>query len=171
MQIEFLKQQVGNNREVEVENTDYNDKMARKQIQWGKLNETFQLDSSEMVALKQILRSQGEKLQQLRRENRHAKVEKETKTEAINKLNITCQELNEKFKKMLNQTDSAQNRLRQLDELVEAEEKSLNLVDVELSRLCQMLYRSKQILQQWQSEHKLVEVSVQVLLWFGIHYP
>lgn len=159
MQAVFLKQQIGNNREIELENTEYNDKMARKQIHLGQVNETFQLHSNEMVTFRQILRSQSEKLQQLRRKNRQAVLERETKGEVIKKLYATCEELSAKLKKMRNQTDSAQNRLKQLDELVEAEEKSLTSVEVEVARMSQMLYRSKTILQQWQSEHKLVEVN------------
>lgn len=163
MQIVFLKQQIGNNTEIELESNSFNDKVARKQHHLGQLNETFQLDSNELITFKQILRSQSEKLQQMRRQNRQTIIEREAKVEAINKLNTTCQELGEKLKKIINQTDSAQNRLKQLDELVEAEEKSLNCVEVELARLSQMLYRSKSILQQWQSEHKLVEVSANAL--------
>lgn len=158
----FLNQQIGNNHEIELENTDYNDKMARKQIHLGQANETFQLHSNEMVTFRQILRGQSEKLQQLRRKNRQTVLEREAKAEVIKKLQSTCEELSEKLKKMRNQTDSAQNRLKQLDELVEAEEKSLNCVELEVARMSQMLYRSKTILQQWQSEHKLVEVNAQM---------
>lgn len=163
MQNVFLTQQIGNNREIEVETRDFNDKMARKQIQLSQLTEAFQLDSNEIGTFKQILRNESEKLQQLRHKNRQIIVEKEAKTETINKLNDTCQELGEKIKKMVNQNDSAQNRLKQLDELVEAEEKSLNCVETELTRLSQMLFRSKSILQQWQSEQKLVDVSVNII--------
>lgn len=162
MQNVFLTQQIGNNREIELETRDFSDRTARKQIQLGQLNEAVQLESNEMVTYKQILRNEGEKLQQLRHKNRQLIVEKEAKTESINKLSGTCQELSEKIKKMLNQSDGAQNRLKQLDELVEAEEKSLNCVEVELARLSQMLFRSKSILQQWQSEQKLVDVSVNI---------
>lgn len=164
MQLVFLKQQVGNNREIELEKSDYNDKIARKQIQLSQLDDTLQLESNEMITFKQILRGQSEKLQQLRRKNRQSIVETEAKGEAINRLIVTCQELSEKMEKMVNHTESAQNRLKQLDELVEAEEKSLSCVEVELTRLSQMLYRSKQILQQWQNEHKLVEVSANHIL-------
>lgn len=159
MQLVFLKQQVGNNREIELEQSDYNDKIARKQIQLSQLDETLQLESNEMITFKQILRNQSEKLQQLRRKNRQSIVNTEAKGKATNQLMVTCQELSDKMDRMVNHTENAQNRLKQLDELVEAEEKSLGCVEVELARLSQMLYRSKQILQQWQNEHKLVEVS------------
>lgn len=159
MQIVFLKQQIENNREIESENVENNDRIARKQIQLSQLNETVQLESNEIITLKQILRSQSTKLEQLRRKNRQTIIERETKIEAIATLSTTCQELSEKIKKMADQKDSAQSRLKELDHLFESEEKSLNCIELELSRLSQMLYRSKQILQQWQNEDKLVEVS------------
>lgn len=162
IQTVFLQQQIGNNRDIELDSGECNDRIARKQIQFGRLNDAFDLDTSEWNTAKQILRSQSEKLQQLRRQNRQAMIDREAKNKAIAALKGTCEELSDKLKKMHNQSDSAQNRLKQLDELVEMEEKSLNDVETELVRLSQMLFRSKSVLDQWQSEHKLVEVSVEL---------
>lgn len=159
MRTDFLRQHIQNNEEIEAENKEFTEKITRQQFELGELNDAIQLDSTEVDACTRGMRNANEKLQQMRRKNRHTIVEREAKEKAVADLNVTCQESEEKLKKMTNQMTNAQNRMKQLDDLVENGEKSLNCVEMELSRMSEMLFRSKSILQQWQNEHKLVEVS------------
>lgn len=157
-QNEFLLQQKQNNRESELAINELNEATVRLRAQLGQLNETVQLKGSDLISMKRMLQSQNHQLQLQRQQNRKTTIECETKRKTIEELKGVNANLGEKLKKLSDKQGNALDRLKHLDDLAEAEEKALANVEMEIQRMSQLVYRSQQVLQQWQCDSKSVEV-------------
>lgn len=122
-QIEFLNQQINNNKESELSIENLNHETAGIRLRLAQIHDDVQLKSNELITAKRLLQNQSNHLQQIRQKNRQAIIEREAKTKAIDELKTITTELNEKLKKFSNKRGNAQDRLKHLDELVEVKKK------------------------------------------------
>lgn len=157
-QVEFLNHQIKNNQESEYMISELNGQISKIRTQLTRNNELIQLKSNDMIGLKRQLQHNTNVLQQMRQKNHKASIEREMKAREIEKLKQIVEELTNKINKIADEKDNANYRLRHLDELFCDEEKAIQLITLESSRLSQMLHRSSQILQQQHDEQKLLEV-------------
>lgn len=118
-QMEFLEQQLQNNRETERAIAQLNDDQARVRTELHECTEDVTLRINEYVTLKKLLQNTTNRLQQRRHRNRLAAKEQREKEAAVEKTTRTYAELREKFEQFQGRRFNAQERLRHLDELVE----------------------------------------------------
>lgn len=165
-QTEFINQQLENNKESEYAIKQLNHEVAAIRIQLHQCNEAIQLHTNEYITMKRQLQHETNLVQQIRQKNRQMTIECEIKTKDIEKMKAIVTDLIEKMAKIKSQKNSAEARLRHLDELYDHEQKSVHNVNAETARLSQMLFRSSQVLGQWREEQKLAEVMYRELLSF-----
>lgn len=157
-QTEFLDQQIQNNKESEYMITELNEQISKVRNLLTRNTEENQLKTNELITLRRQLQHDTNILQQVRQKNQKATIEYDAKTKQIGKLKEINDDLTSKVGKIHNETNNAEIRLRHLDELFEDEEKSIHAIELEMSRLSQMVYRSSQMIQQQHNEQKLIEV-------------
>lgn len=157
-QTEFLDQQFVNNKESEYAIDQLNEQIGQVRGQLNQINDAIQLDANELIGMKRLIQSETNRLQQIRQKNRQIKIDCEAKAKATQKLKTIVEDLMEKLQQIRNQKSSAEDRLRHLDELYEHEENAMHNLELEMSRLSQMSYKSQQVLQQWENEEKTIEV-------------
>lgn len=157
-QTEFLNQQITNNKESEFMISELNEQISKVRSQLTQYHEEIQLKANDLITLRRQLQNDTNCLQQMRQKNHKAAIELDSKTKQIAKLKEVVDELSSKMGKIQNEKDNSEDRLRNLDELFEDEEKSIHAIELEMARLSQMVYRSSQLIQQQHNEQKLIEV-------------
>lgn len=138
--------------------SELNEQISSVRIQLNQYNEELQLKANDLITLRRQLESDTNGLQQMRQENHKATIEHDAKTKQIAKIKAVVDELSSKVKRIQNERDNSEYRLRHLDELFEDEEKAIRAIELEMTRLSQMVFRSSQLIQQQNNEQKLIEV-------------
>lgn len=100
-----------------------------------------------------------QRLNQQRQKNRQNTLEKEKKIVMLEHEKKLYADLCAKEEKFRNKNFNAQDHLRQLDEMLEAEEKNIRILQQELTRFAGALFRSQQQLSSFQSDDKILHVS------------
>lgn len=167
-QVEFLEQQIKNNKESEHMIGESNEKISNIRGQLTQHTEQIELQANELITLRRQMQHDTNRLQQLRQKNHKATIQYAAKTKEIAKLKEIVDELKKKLEKIQTEKNNAENRLRHLDELHEDEEKSIQSIELEMDRLSQMVYRSSQLIQQQRNEQKLLEVGSLIINTFEI---
>lgn len=157
-QTEFLDQQIKNNCESEFAISQLNAQISQLRRHMDSCTNSIQLAANELIGLKRQVQGDTNRLQQLRQENRRKMVDIDSMMKANEQLKKTVAELTKKVKKVKNDKDSSEYRLKHLHDLLENEEKQLHDIDSEMTRLSQMLYRSTEVLQKQQNEYKMIQV-------------
>lgn len=161
-QMEFLEQQIENNKESEFAISELNGQISKTRTLLARHNEEIQLNGNELITLRRQMQNDTNCLQQMRQKNHKATIEYDTKTKEIAKIKEIVDGLTSKMGKIRNEKDNAQNRLRHLEELFQDEEKSIHDIELEIAKLSQMVYRSSQLIQQQHNEQKLMEVCLTI---------
>lgn len=165
-QVQFLEQQIKNNKESEMTISELNEQISTVRIQLNQHSSQIQLQANELITLRRQMRHDTNCLQQLRQKNHKAAIEHDVKTKEIAKLKELVDELKAKLGKIQAEKNNANDRLRHLDELFEDEEKVIQGMELEMDRLSQMVYRSSQMIQQQRNEQKLLEVRLHIQPFF-----
>lgn len=105
-----------------------------------------------------------QKLQQQRRQNNKTVTDKMRIDQTMKEVEKQIDELGQRYKKFQNETTSSSERLAQLDELLEAEEKIKYHLSQETVRLNNVFYRSQQQLANLRSEEKILNVPMLYIL-------
>lgn len=105
-----------------------------------------------------------QKLQQQRRQNNKTVTDKMRIDQTMKEVEKQIDELGLRYKKFQNETTSSSERLAQLDELLEAEEKIKYHLSQETVRLNNVFYRSQQQLANLRSEEKILNVPMLYIL-------
>lgn len=168
-QVEFLEQQIKNNKESELTIGEFNEQISTIRSQLNQHADQIQLQTNELIILRRQMQHDTNCLQQLRQKNRKATIQFDVKTKEIAKLKEIVDELAAKLGKIQAEKSNADYRLRHLDELYEEEEKSIHGMELEMDRLSQMVYRSSQMIQQQHNEQKLLEVCCYSTHWFLVY--
>lgn len=157
-QTEFLNQQIKNNCENEFAISQLNAEISQLRRHMDSCTNVIQLAANELIDNKRQVQGDTDRLQQLRQENRRKMVDIDSMMKANEQLKITVAELTEKMRKVKSDKDSSEYRLKHLHDLLENEENQLHEIDLEMTRLSQMLFRSTQVLQEQQNEYKIIQV-------------
>lgn len=154
----IINQQIEANKEIQFDITQLNVESSAVRQQLSTTMESMQSNLNEVITLQRELRNKTNCLQQLRQNNRQVNIDCEKLSKVVAKLKDTVAELTAKVNVIENERNGAEGRLKHLNELFESEEKSVDAVQLEITRISQLLYRTTQILQQEREEYKLIEV-------------
>lgn len=102
------------------------------------------------MALRKTVQGESQKLNNLRCQNRQMLMEEKEKESAFKTLTDECKEIHEKFNKFKEAKADAQERLRQIEEMLENESKNTKQIEDETARLSSVFYRSEQQLKKLQ---------------------
>lgn len=99
----------------------------------------------------------------MRNQNRQMLMEERDKENALKAMIDECAVIRGKFEKFKGTSSDAQERLRQIEELIENESKNMKRIDDETARLSSALYRSEQQLKKLQDVEKNLMIESQAL--------
>lgn len=118
-QMDFLNQQIANNKESEYAIEQLNKRTAIDRSRLIECNDSVQLKSNELISMRKFLKNLINNLQQKRQQNRQAAIDCEKKSKFIEKLKTIENDLMAKLKRLSDKNSSAQDRLRHFNELAE----------------------------------------------------
>lgn len=154
----IINEQLISNKEIQYDIAQLNEESSKVRQQLNDSMESMQLNFNEVITLKRELRNKTNCLQQIRQHNRQINIDCEKLTKTVAKLKATVDELTAKLNVIDMERNNADSRLKHLSELFDSEERSVDAVQLEITRITQLLYRTTQILQQERNEYKLIEV-------------
>lgn len=156
---DFLEQHLQNNKDMEKSISDLNKISSNNKTRLLELSEIVTLKTSEFSTVRKTLQNVSTKLNHQRNKNRQSLSDKQEKEVLLEKEISVIDELNEKLEKFTSRSYNAQDRLKQLDEIMETEEKHISAVQGEISRLGSSLFRAQQQLYKMQTDEKNLIVS------------
>lgn len=113
--------------------------------------------------MRKTVQSESQKLSNLRNQNRQMLSDEKEKENLLRENFASLEKLKEKFKKFKDSNTNAQDRLKQIEELLEIEEKNMKVLQDETARLNGTLHRSEQQLFKLQEAEKGLSVETQIL--------
>lgn len=152
--------QVADNKELELHIEDLNAGQSALRQKYTSLQEALQSNSSELASLRKEVQNIAQKLSNQRSLNKRLVQEENDKEAACRKSVGELETLKKKHENFKSKTMNAQERLKQLDEFVEAEEKHIKSLEDETSRLAGVLFRAEHQLHKLQEQEKLMDVSL-----------
>ncbi|EDS38380.1 conserved hypothetical protein [Culex quinquefasciatus] len=159
-QDEFLEEQQRNNREIELGIAELNVEVSKLRNRLSALTDNVQLKTNEYQITRKAVQNVSNKLTSMRNKNRQALMEEAEKERQIHTNLSQLEELREKFENFRSKTLCAQERLRQLNEIVEQEERQMKVLSDETARLSTALYRAQSQLVAMKDEEKLLRIEV-----------
>lgn len=159
-----FNEQILCNKDVEFDIAQLNEASSKVRQQLTDSMDSIQLNINEVITMKRELRSKTNGLQQLRQKNRQTTIDCERLARAVIKSKEVVASLTAKVHAIESERNNGEQRLKHLNDLFESEGKSVDVVELEISRISQMLYRTTQILQQERNEYKNIEVCVPLAL-------
>jgi chromosome segregation ATPase len=106
------------------------------------------------LALRKTVQNESQKLSSLRNQNRQMLVEEKDKEFSLKTMIDDVRMIHEKYRKFKGTNTNAQERLRQIEELLDVESKNMKKIEDEISRLSSALYRSEQQLRKLEQVEK-----------------
>lgn len=117
----------------------------------------------QLLALRKTVQGESQKLSNLRNQNRQMLMEERDKETSLKAMIDECGVIKGKYEKFKGTNTDAQERLRQIEELIENENKNMKRIDDETARLSSALYRSEQQLKKLQDVEKNLMIESQAL--------
>lgn len=151
--------QLANNKELELHMEDLNKGQSALRQKYSSLQELLQLNSSELASLRKEVQNIAIKMLNQRSLNKRLLYEENDKEAACRKSVGELEMLKKKHENFKSKIMNARERLRQLDDFVEAEEKQIFSLEDETSRLVGALFRAEQQLHKVQEKEKIMDVS------------
>lgn len=118
---------------------------------------------SQLLALRKTVQNESQKLNNLRNQNRQMLVEEKDKENVLRTMIDELKMIHGKYEKFKGNKSDAQERLRQIEELLEAESRNMKKIEDETSRLTSALYRSEQQLKKLQQAERNLIIESQAL--------
>ncbi|XP_055635842.1 coiled-coil domain-containing protein 39 isoform X2 [Toxorhynchites rutilus septentrionalis] len=162
-QVEFLEEQQRNNKEIEIGIAELNVEVSKLRNRLNVLTDSVQLKTNEYQITRKAVQNVSNKLTGMRNKTRQALIEEAEKEKHIHTNLSQLEELREKYDNFRSKTLCAQERLRQLNEIVEQEEKQMKVLSDETARLSTALYRAQTQLVALKDEEKLLRIEVHSL--------
>ena len=133
-QEEFLEQQQRNNFEVELSIKELNVQTSKLRNRLTELSDLVALKTNEYSAMRKGVQSLSAKLTNMRNKNRQYQNEESEKRKLIEDGAVELEKLKDKYDNFNTKNMCAQERLKQLVEIVEAEEKNIRVLNDETAR-------------------------------------
>lgn len=113
--------------------------------------------------MRKTVQGESQKLSNLRNQNRQMLMEERDKENSLKAMIDECGAIRERYEKFKGSKADAQERLRQIEELLENESKNMKRIDDETARLISALYRSEQQLKKLQDVENNLVIESQAL--------
>lgn len=169
-QIEVLKREESimklkqcENRDTELYIQELNIASSELRNRFLKLEDAIGIKSSELLALRKTVQNESTKLNNLRNQNRQMLIDEKDKENLLTSTLEDLEMMRHKYEKFKNSNSNAQERLRQIEELLETEAKNIKTLQNEIERLFSALYRSEQQLKKLQESEKNLMAEGQAL--------
>ncbi|XP_058447659.1 coiled-coil domain-containing protein 39 [Malaya genurostris] len=159
-QVDFLEEQQRNNKEIEIGIAELNVEVSKLRNRLNGLTDSVQLKTNEYQVTRKSVQNVSNKLTSMRNKNRRALIEEAEKEKQIHANLSQLEELRDKYENFKSKTLCAQERLRQLNEIVEQEEKQMKILSDETARLSSALYRAQTQLLVMEDEDKLLKIDI-----------
>lgn len=159
----LLKLKQDENRETELYIQELNITSSELRNRLLRLEDSIALKSSELLALRKSVQHESQKLNDMRSENRQMLKEEKDRENHLIETNDELKMMREKFDKFKNNNSNAQERLKQIEEMLEAEIKNKRKIQDEADRLCSALFRSQQQLKRLQEADQNLALENQAL--------
>lgn len=160
---ETLKLKQDDNREIEFMIQELNITSSDLRSRSLRLESANASKSSELLAVRKTVQHESQKLNNLRAQNRQLLIEEKEKENLLKTSIEDMRALREKYDKFKTNNSNAQERLRQIDEMLEGEKKNIKTIESEVDRLSSALFRTEQQLKKLQDAEKDLELEGQAL--------
>ncbi|XP_055602569.1 coiled-coil domain-containing protein 39 [Uranotaenia lowii] len=162
-QTEFLEEQERNNRIIEIGIADLNVEVSKLRNRMTMLTDSVQLKTNEYQVVRKTVQNLSNKLTGMRNKNRQALKEEADKQKQTHENLRLLEALKDKLENFKNKNLCAQERLRQVNEIIDQEEKTMKALNYETTRLSSALYRAQTQLVGFKDEESLLQVELQSL--------
>ncbi|KAG5682425.1 hypothetical protein PVAND_011778 [Polypedilum vanderplanki] len=158
-----MKLKQNTNRDIELDIGELNIALSDLRNRLLKLDNIITLKNSELLALRKTVQNESQRLNNLRNQNRQMLTEEKDKENSLKSMIDDLRMIREKYEKFKGTNSDAQERLRQIEELLEMESKNMKKIEDDISRLCSALYRSEQQLKMLQQVERNLTIESQAL--------
>uniref|UniRef100_A0A1B0CYR3 Coiled-coil domain-containing protein 39 n=1 Tax=Phlebotomus papatasi TaxID=29031 RepID=A0A1B0CYR3_PHLPP len=158
-----LESHVAKGREIEQDIAELNVKISDDRSRLTNLTDALALKVSEMESLGKSLVSTSQELQRQRQKNRQWLNEKNTKDNLLIDWQNIYEDLSKRHETFRSKKYNADERLRQLEELIEVEERNIKILSGETNKLTTAIYKAQQHLSELQGEEKVRDMEIQGL--------
>lgn len=158
------EQQCTNQKELELQIEELNDKTSNERIKLNNFTNSISLKSNELEILKKNIVTVSKDLMKQRQQNRLNSSEKLIKEQLLEEWKGINQSLLERYNTFRSKNYNSLDRLQQLDELIKNEEKNIKVLTVENIRLSEALFKANQRHLEIQNEEKTLEVNCMCII-------
>lgn len=152
-------QQATNGRELELQIEELNEKISLERNKLNQATDSIALKSSELEVLKKNVVQISKELIEQRQKNRQFATEKETSEKTLEEWKQVQESLQKRFDTFKGKSYNLQERLRELDQLIEIEERNVKILTAENLRLSGAMFKAQQHLTEFSNEEKTLDVS------------
>ncbi|GAB0099201.1 Coiled-coil domain-containing protein 39 [Sergentomyia squamirostris] len=150
-------------KEIEQEIAELNVKISDDRSRLTNLTDALNLKVSEMESIKKSLASVGHELQRQRQKNRQWLNEKISKENLLIEWQNIYEDLSKRHEAFRSKKYNADERLRQLEELIEVEDRNIKILSGETGKLTNAIFKAHQHLSELQAEDKVKDMEIQGL--------
>lgn len=154
------EQQATNGKELELQIEDMNDKISLERNKLNQLVDGISLKSNELEVLKKNVMRISKELIAQRQKNRQCATEKATSDKALEEWKQVQEALQRRYETFKGKSYSIQDRLRELDQLIEIEERNVKILTAENLRLSGAMFKAQQHLTELCQEERTLDVSL-----------
>lgn len=151
--------QATNGRELELQIEEMNEKISSERNKLNQTTDSIALKSSELEVLKKNVVQISKELIGQRQKNRRFATEKETSEKTLEEWKLVQASLQKRYDTFRGKGYNLQERLRELDQLIEIEERNVKILTAENLRLSGAMFKAQQHLTELSNEEKTLDVS------------
>lgn len=154
------ERQATNGRELELQIEEMNEKMSFERNKLNQLANSISLKSSELEVLKKDVVRISKELIAQRQKNRQFSTDKTTSDKTLEEWRQVYESLQRRHETFKGKSFSIQDRLSELDQLIEIEEKNVKILSAENLRLSGAMFKAQQHLTEMRAEERTLDVSL-----------
>lgn len=152
-------QQATNGKELQLQIEEMNDKISLERNKLNQLAKSIALKTSELEVLKKNVMQISKELIARRQKNRQLSTEKEANDKSLEEWKQVQDSLQKRYTTFKGKSYSIQERLRELDQLIDIEERNVKILNAENLRLSGATLKAQQHLKEMEDEEKTLDVS------------
>lgn len=153
------EQEATNGRESELQIEEMNEKISSERNKLNQLTNSISLKSGELGVLKKNVIQISKELIHQRQKNRQLAKDKVSSDKTLEEWKTVFESLKKRYESFKGKSFNIQERLRELDQLVEIEEKNVKILITENLRLSGARFKAQQHLTELNNVEKTLDVS------------
>lgn len=153
------EKQATNGKELELQIEEMNEKISMDRNKLNQITDLIALKSSELEILKKNIVQISKELIGQRQKNRHFKTEKTNSDKTLEEWTNVYESLQGRYDAFKGKHYNIQDRLRELDQLIEIEEKNVKILTTENLRLSGAMFKAHQHQTELCNEERTLDVS------------